>query len=219
MKQLLAIALGALLPVLAAAEATTWTIDPSHSTSGFTVKHLVVSTVRGGFGKTTGAIHLDDADLTRSTVEANIDASSIHTGSPDRDKHLESADFFDVANHPTITFKSTRVEKVGDDKLKVTGDLTMRGVTKPIVLDVSAPSQTVKGMKGELRRGFSATGKLNRKDYGLNWSKMIEAGPVVSDEVNLQLDVEATKDEAKGAAGNKAEKAPPKAGEKTPAKK
>jgi polyisoprenoid-binding protein YceI len=202
MKRLLAFAV-ALAPVFAAAEATTWTIDPAHTNSGFAVKHLVVSTVRGQFGKTTGAIQLDDKDITKSSVEAQVDVNTITTGVGDRDNHLKSPDFFDAANNPTITFKSTKVQKAGVDKLKVTGDLTMKGKTKPVTFDVTY-SKAITGMMGEARRAFSATAKINRKDYGLNWSKAVEVGPVVGDQVTITIDSEATKAKAEEASGAKA---------------
>jgi polyisoprenoid-binding protein YceI len=203
MKKLLA-ALAA-LPLLAsaapspAAAPTKWSIDPGHSTTGFAVKHLVVSTVRGQFGKTSGTLLLDEADPTKSTVEAVIDATTINTGVADRDAHLKAADFLDAAKYPTITFKSTKVKKAGQDQLEVAGDLTLHGVTKPVVLAVSTSSE-VKGMYGETRRAFNATTKIARKDFGLTWNKAVEAGPVVGDEIQVQLDLEVTKDQPKSAA-------------------
>lgn len=192
MKKLSA-ALLALAPALAFAGAGTWTVDPAHSTVGFSVRHLVISTVRGDFTKFSGKVQLDDGDLIRSAVEANIDVASLDTRVADRDAHLRSPDFFDAAKYPSITFRSTSVVKAGPDRLLVTGDLTMHGVTKPVTLEVSV-SPEVKGMYGELRRGFSARGKLDRRDFGLTWNKAIEAGPAVGDEVTLALDVEALKD-------------------------
>ncbi len=183
----------AAVPALALAGTSTWTINPAHSHTGFAVKHLVISTVRGEFGKTTGSVVLDDQDITRSTVEATIDATTINTRVPDRDTHLKSPDFFDVAKYPTLTFKSTKVEKAGDGKLKVTGNLTLHGVTKPITLDVEGPTGEIKDPWGNTRRGLSATAKLNRKDFGLAWSKMVEAGPVVGDEVSIDLEAELLK--------------------------
>src|SRR5690349_11024550 len=166
MNRLFTLALAALLPLAAAAETSTWNIDPVHSTSSFAVKHLVITTVHGRFGKTTGTVQYDEQDPTKSTAEATIDVTTINTENEKRDADLKSAAFFDAANHPTMTFKSTKVEKVGDGKFKVTGDLTIRGNTKPVTLDVTT-SQAVKGMQGELRRAFSATGRINRKDFGL----------------------------------------------------
>ena len=197
MKKLLSMLLAA-VPALALGATTSWSIDASHSTTGFAVRHLVISTVRGEFTKTTGAVTIDDKDVTKSTVEATIDASTISTREAKRDDHLKSPDFLDTAKYPTITFKSTKVAKAGKDKLKVTGDLTLHGVTKPVVLDVST-SPEVKGMFGETRRGFSATTKISRKAFGVAFDKMVEAGPVVGDEVTVSLDLEAVKDQPKAA--------------------
>jgi len=209
MKRFLALALTAVLPGLAAAETSSWTIDPAHTSSQFSVKHLVISTVRGHFGKTSGTLRLDEKDLTKSAVEATVDVSTIDTRVPDRDAHLKSPDFFDVAKHPTMTFKSTKVEKGGADRLKVTGDLTLKGTTKPVVFDVSY-TPAITGMGGESRRGFSATAKINRKDFGLSWSKMVEAGPAVGDEVNIIVDAEVVKaalsEQAKSAKGMREER-------------
>ena len=199
LKLAVAVAVAAALPFTAHAAPATWTIDGAHSTTGFAVKHLVVSTVRGQFGKTSGTLHLDDADPSRSSVEAVVDASSIDTQNAQRDAHLASPDFLDVAKHPTITFRSTKVEPHGKDKLVVTGELTLHGVTKPAAFDVTA-SPVVKGMAGELRRAFSATTRIDRRDYGLRWSKAVEAGPVVGDEVTITLDLEATPEAPKSAA-------------------
>ena len=210
MKRFLALALAATIPGLAAAEASSWTIDPAHTSSQFSVRHLVISTVRGQFGKTTGTLRLDEKDFSKSAVEATIDVSSIDTRVADRDTHLKSPDFFDAAKYPTMTFKSTKVAKAGAGKLKVTGDLMLKGTTKPVVLDVSYTPAAITGMHGESRRGFSATTKINRKDFGLNWSKVVEAGPVVGDEVTIVVDAEAIKDQpkeqAKAAASVKEEK-------------
>lgn len=195
MKRLLAIAL-TVLPALAAAEAASWTIDPAHSASQFTVKHLVISTVRGQFGKTTGVIRLDEKDLARSSVEATVDAATIDTRVAARDDHLRSPDFFDVAKHPAITFRSRKVEQAGADRLKVTGDLTIKGTTRPVAWDVTY-SPAIKDFKGDLRRGFSATTRIDRKEFGLTWSKTVEAGPVVGDAVTLLVDVEAVQDQPK----------------------
>jgi polyisoprenoid-binding protein YceI len=175
-------------PALALA-ADTWNIDTSHTQAAFSVKHLMISTVRGDFDKTTGKVVIDDADLTRSTVEATIDAASISTRDEKRDGHLKSADFFDVAKFPTLTFKSTKVEKAGEG-LKVTGDLTMHGVTKPVVLDVTGPSKEIKDPMGNFRRALVATTKLNRKDFGVSY------GPdaVVSDLVTITIESELIKE-------------------------
>ena len=195
MKKLLLV-VAALAPAFASAGTSTWNVDPMHSRVGFAVKHLVISTVRGEFKKYEGKVVLDDADLTKSTVEATIDPATIDTGVADRDAHLRSPDFFDVAKNPSVTFKSTKVAAAGPGKLAVTGDLTLRGVTKPVVLDVEL-SPEVKGMYGETRRGVTATGKIDRKAFGLAWSKVVEAGPVVADEVTLSFELEIVKAQPK----------------------
>jgi polyisoprenoid-binding protein YceI len=133
----------------------------------------------------------DDADVSKSSVNVTIDANTVDTQEPDRDTDLKSEHFFDVANHPTITFKSTKVESAGPGKLKVTGDLTMRGVTKPVILDVTVPKPTVKDPWGLQRTAVSGTTKLNRQDFGVSWNKKLDSGGVVvSDEVSIMLDVE-----------------------------
>jgi polyisoprenoid-binding protein YceI len=185
----LTIALCVLLP--AAAQATAFDIDPSHSAAQFTVKHMMISTVQGDFQKVSGSVTLDDKDPSKSSIDATIDASTIDTRDPKRDGHLKSPDFFDVAKFPNITFKSTSVKSSGANQLQVVGDLTMHGVTKPVTLDVSY-TDAVKDPWGKTRRGAHATGKLNRKDFGLGWNKALDNGGVmVGEEVNLIIDVEA----------------------------
>ena len=172
-------------------QASEWNIDTAHTTAQFSVRHLMVSDVKGTFTKVSGTVDLNDKDPTKSSVDVVIDAASIDTREPKRDEHLKSPEFFDVAKHPKITFKSTQIKKAGKDKFKVTGDLTMRGVTKPVVLDVVGPSAPVKNPWGMTVRGLTATGKLNRKEFGLNWNKALEAGGVlVGDEVKLVIDAE-----------------------------
>jgi polyisoprenoid-binding protein YceI len=173
------------------ARASDWEVDSAHSTAGFAVKHMMVSTVRGGFEKVTGTIVLDDKDPTKSEIDVTIDANTINTRDSKRDTHLKSPDFFDVAKFPTIRWKSTKIEKAGGGKLKATGDLTMHGVTKPVTLLVETLTPPVKTPWGKMVRGVSATGKLNRKDFGLNWNKALETGGVlVGEEVQLQIDAE-----------------------------
>lgn len=176
------------LPAFAFA-ADTWNIDPAHTQTAFSVKHLMISTVRGEFDKTAGKIVIDEGDLTKSTVEATIEIGSISTRDEKRDAHLKSPDFFDVAKFPTITFKSTKVEKAGEG-LKVTGDLTMHGVTKAAVLDVTGPTKEIKDPWGLSRRGVSASTKVNRKDFGVSY------GPdaMVSDVVTVSIDAELVKE-------------------------
>jgi len=187
-----ALAALALAPAVALAEGSTWNIDPAHTESGFSVRHLVISTVKGWFGKTAGKVVLDDKDLTRSSVEATIDVASVDTRIQKRDDDLRSPNFFDVAKYPTISFKSTRVEKAGDG-LKVAGDLTIKGVTRPVTLDVSAPGPEIKDSWGNVRRGFTARTRFNRRDFGLTYSAVVEAGPVVADEVNVEINTELVK--------------------------
>ncbi len=181
------------LPGLALGATGTWQIDPAHTRSSFGVRHLVITTVKGEFGKTTGTLVLDEADITKSKVEATIDATTVNTREPKRDEDLRSPNFFDVAKYPTITFKSTRVEKAGEGKLKVTGDLTIRGVTKPVTLDVDGPTKEIKDPWGNVKRGVSATVKINRRDFGLVWGGNIEAGPVVGDQVTIEIESELAK--------------------------
>jgi len=197
--------------------ATTYDIDSAHSSTQFSVKHMMVSNVRGEFGKTSGTLNLDDKNPANSSVEATIDVTSISTREPKRDEHLKSPDFFDVAKYPTITFKSTKVEAAGQGKYKVTGDLTMHGVTKPVVLDVDGPTAELKDAWGNPRRGVTATTKLNRKEFGLGWNKALEAGGLaVGEEVAITIDAELTRKPeavpaAAGAEKQPAEKAPAKA--------
>jgi polyisoprenoid-binding protein YceI len=179
------------LALPAFALASTWNIDPDHSNVGFKVRHLMVSNVKGSFDKHTGTVDLNDKDITKSKVEVSIDTSSINTNVLKRDDHLRSADFFDVAKFPAMTFVSKKVARAGKDKLKVTGDLTLHGVTKEVVLDVEGPSQESKDPWGNFRRGATASTKINRKDFGLNWNKALETGGVVvGEEVTITLEIE-----------------------------
>ncbi len=186
----------ALVPALALAQTATWNIDGSHTRTGFSVKHLVISDVKGEFGKTEGKVQLDEADLSRSTVEVTIPASSIDTRDAKRDAHLKSADFFDVEKFPTITFKSTKVVAGKDGALSVTGDLTMRGVTKPVTLEGEI-SKAITDPWGLTRRGVTLTGKLDRKAWGVSWSKVTDVGAVVGDEVKLDIQAEIVKEKPK----------------------
>lgn len=170
-----------------------WNIDLSHSGVGFAVRHMVISKVRGRFATFGGAIKLDEADLTRSTIDLSIDATSIDTGIADRDKHLRSADFFDVDNFPALTFKSKRIEKVSDTRYTLVGDLTIRGVTREVLLDVEYGGQG-KDPWGNVRAGFTAKTHIDRKDFGLQWNQVLEAGGVlVGERVDIEIEVEAVK--------------------------
>ena len=179
------------LALPAFAFASTWTIDPDHSNVGFKVRHLMVSNVKGSFDRHSGTVEIDDKDITKSTVNVTIDTSSINTNVQKRDEHLRSADFFDVAKYPTMTFVSKKVAKAGKDKLKVTGDLTLHGVTKQVVLDVEGPTKESKDPWGNIRKGATATTKINRKDFGLVWNAALETGGVaVGEEITITLEIE-----------------------------
>lgn len=185
------VGLAAVLAIPATAGTTTWQVDPKHSDAQFAVTHLMISTVRGEFHSINGTVILDDKNISNSSVNVTIDATTVDTREPDRDKDLRSANFFEVAKFPTFTFKSTKVEQVAPDKLKVTGDLTMHGVTKSVVLDVDGPKAAIKDPWGLTRSAVTATTKINRKDFGLNWNKTMDTGgAIVGDDVNITLDVE-----------------------------
>ena len=184
-------ALAATISLPAAAATSTWQIDPNHSAAQFAVRHLAISTVRGAFTKVNGTIQFDDKDISKSSVEVTIDADSVDTRVPNRDKDLRSDHFFDVQKYPTITFKSTKVEQVEPGKLKVTGDLTIHGVTKPVVLDVEGPTAAVKDPWGNQRAAANATTKINRQDYGVKWNATMDGGGVVvGDDVAITIDLE-----------------------------
>ncbi len=173
------------------AQVSTWQIDPAHSAAQFSVRHLLVSNVRGEFHNLKGTIQLGEKDIAKSSVEVSIDATTLDTREPKRDAHVKSADFLDVANFPTMTFKSKSASKAGEGRLKVVGDLTIRGVTMEVVLDVDGPTPAIKDPWGNWRRGVSATTKISRKDFGVAWNSLLEGGgAVVGDEVSITLDVE-----------------------------
>ncbi len=185
--------LGAALLALPSLYAEEYKIDSAHSRAQFSVRHMMVSNVRGDFSKITGTISYDEANPEAIKVDASIEASTINTSEQKRDDHLRSPDFFDVAKFPAIAFKSRSARKTGDG-LAVTGDLTIHGVTKEVVLKVEMPSAELKDARGGARRGASATTKLNRKDFGLTWNRALEAGGVmVGDEVSITIDIEATR--------------------------
>jgi len=184
---MLAAGLAAVL-TLPAAAATTWQIDPAHSSAQFAVKHLAISTVRGAFTKVQGTVQFDDKDITKSSVDVTIDPGSVDTRQPDRDKDLRSDHFFDVDHFPTITFKSKKVEQVAPGKLKVTGDLTIHGVTKEVVLDVDGPSDPIKDpFGGKQRMGLNASTKILRKDFGVG---MNYGSAMIGDEISITIDAE-----------------------------
>ncbi len=197
MKRILLSGLLLVFPLLAfSAE---YSIDPNHSSAQFTVRHLMVSNVKGAFSKVTGTINYDPSNLAASSVDATIDVSTVDTRQPMRDADLRSPNFFDVAQYPTITFKSKKFYREGN-QVKVKGDLTMHGVTKEVVLDVDGPSPEVKDPWGNQRLGASASTKINRHDWGLNYNKMAEAVAVVGDDITINIDLEATKKKAEAAA-------------------
>ena len=169
-----------------------WRIDGNHSAANFSVRHMMVSTVRGQLGRITGTLEYDGKDVQSIKADVSIDVNGITTQNENRDKHLRSDDFFDAANHPTITFKSKRVEPAGEGRFKLVGDLTIRGTTKEVALDVEGPSPIVKTQRG-IATGASATTRIKRLEYGLKWNNMVEAGPVVSDEVSITIDLEANR--------------------------
>jgi len=170
---------------------TTWNIDPVHSVAEFKVKHMMISNVKGQFTRLSGSLSLDEADSTKSRVEAAIDAASITTREADRDTHLKSADFFDVEKFPTLSFKSTGITRKDDDELSIDGDLTIHGVTRKVTFAVEGPTAPGKDPWGNTRIGISATTKINRKDYGLTWNAALETGGIlVGDEITISLDVQ-----------------------------
>lgn len=171
---------------------TVWNLDPAHTLVEFSAKHLMISTVKGRIAVVDGAITLDEADPTNSSVEVTLDAKTLDTRIEQRDQHLRSGDFLDVEKFSAIKFKSTEIQ--GDEKnFKLTGDLTIRDVTRPITLDVTYEGRTKDPWGGE-RVGFSATGKLDRRDYGLTWNVLLESGGLtVSNDIRIQLEVEAVK--------------------------
>jgi polyisoprenoid-binding protein YceI len=172
---------------------TTWDVDTSHASAGFKVRHLMLSHVRGQLGPVTGWVVIDEEDLSRSRVDVKIDARGIDTRDAKRDEHLRDADFLDVANHPDVTFRSTRVEAPsgpGGD-LRVTGDLTIRGISRPVTLDVEALPPAISDPWGDTRRGLSARTRISRKEWGLGWNMALEAGGVVvGDEVAIEIETE-----------------------------
>jgi polyisoprenoid-binding protein YceI len=183
-----------ILGISAAAQVETWQLDPAHSAAHFAVRHMGISTVRGAFSKLSGTVQYDPADPSKTVIDVTIDAASINTRVEPRDKDLRSPNFFDVEKFPTIVFKSKRVEAEGKGKLKITGDLTMHGVTKEVVLQVEGPNGPIKDPRGNSHMGASATTQVNRKDFGINGSP---GG--VGDDVLITLDVEMVKPAAPAA--------------------
>jgi polyisoprenoid-binding protein YceI len=188
------------IPLLAAglssppATAQTWNVDPSHSSAEFSVRHLMISSVRGTFSKVGGTITGDPKNPSGLTINATVDVASVDTREPDRDKHLRSPDFFDAEKFPVMTFKSKRVTAAGAGKMKITGDLTIKGITKEVVLDVEGPTPEIKDPSGNTRIGASATTTINRKDFNILWNKTMDSGGmVVGEDVKITIDVELIK--------------------------
>lgn len=170
---------------------TVWDVDPSHSAAHFKVRHLMVSHVRGTLGAVSGTVTLDAGDITRSRVDVRIDARGIETRDDKRDEHLRSADFLDVANHPYLTFVSKQIRNERSGRLTVEGDLTIRGITRPVTLEVDALEDAVTDPWGNVKRGASARASINRKDWGLEWNVALEAGGVlVGEQVAIEIEVE-----------------------------
>lgn len=173
---------------------SSWKIDPAHTNAHFKVKHMMISNVKGEFTSVTGSLEYSESDITKSKVEATIDAKSINTRDQQRDGHLKSADFLDVEKYPTLTFRSTKVSSKGDGNYEVTGDLTIHGTTRPVVLAVNDLTAPAKDPWGNVRIGLEATTKINRKDFGLVWNAALETGGVlVGDEVQITVDAEFVK--------------------------
>ncbi len=169
----------------------TWEMDPAHSNFQFKVRHMTVSNVKGDFGKSRGVITIDGNDISQMKIEIVIEAASVNTGHPQRDEHLRGPDFFDVARYPTLAFVSKKVVRTDTGRLRVTGDLTLHGVTREITVDVEGPSPEVKDPGGSFRRGATATTRINRRDFGMVWNKALDGGGlVVGDEVNIYVEVE-----------------------------
>lgn len=177
------------IPILT--DAATWQMDPAHSSFQFKIRHLTVSNVKGDFSKFQGVAIIDDQNINSLKVEVTIDAASVNTGHAQRDEHLRGPDFFDVTKYSTITFVSKKVIKTDANRLKVIGDLTLHGVTREITVDVEGPTPEVKDPWGNFRRGATATTKINRRDFGLTWNKVLDTGGLlVGDEVNIYVEVE-----------------------------
>jgi polyisoprenoid-binding protein YceI len=173
------------------ASTITWKLDPAHSSAEFKVKHMMISHVKGSFSGLSGTLIEDKNDAAKSTVEATIDINTINTGDAQRDAHLKSADFFDQGQYPVMTFKSTSVEKHGEGEYRVTGDFTLRDVTKPVTFTVEGPSAPGKDPWGNTRIGLSATAKINRKDFGLGWNATLETGGIlVGEDVHITIEAQ-----------------------------
>ncbi len=173
------------------AQDTVWRIDANHSAAYFSVRHLMISTVRGEFTGITGTVHYDPKNVPASRLEATIDCSTLHTGVAKRDEQMKGPDFFEVKRYPTMKFSSRNVQAAGPGKLRVTGNLTINAATRQVVLDVDGPSAVVKDAQGREKMGLSAAAKISRKDFGITWNEVLETGGLaVADEVSISLDIE-----------------------------
>lgn len=171
-----------------------WKIDPNHSAAYFSVRHLMISTVRGEFSGITGTVRYDPNHLTQSSVDASIDCRTLNTGVAKRDEQMKGPDFFDTKKYPAMKFRSKRVEAAGPEHLKITGDLTINATTREVALDVDGPSAPIKDAQGRMKIGLNATTKVNRKDFGIVWNEVLESGGVaVADQVTINLDIELIK--------------------------
>jgi polyisoprenoid-binding protein YceI len=193
-KSLIAFGFAVILAATAQAQSTTWQLDPAHSNAQFSVRHLGISNVQGEFTKVSGSVQLDDQDISKSTVNATIDVASLDTRVQRRDDDLKSDHFFDLAKYPTITFQSTKIVSTGDGTSKMTGNLTIHGVTKEVTFDVTGPTKPIQVMNGT-RRGASATTKINRQDFGIVYmSNTLPSGDeMIGDTVTITLDIEMVK--------------------------
>lgn len=181
------------LAVAAQSQASQWELDAAHTSIEFKVKHLAITNVRGSFEKFSGMVNYDEKDITQSSVQVSIEAASINTSNDQRDNHLRSPDFFDVEKYPQITFASKKIEKTSDG-LKITGDLTIHGVTKKVILNVEGPTPPIKSPMGDIRMGATATAKINRTDFGLTWNKIMETGGLlVGEDVAITIEAELVK--------------------------
>jgi polyisoprenoid-binding protein YceI len=172
-------------------QSATWQIDPLHSSAQFSVRHMMISTVRGQFGGVRGTVLYDPKNLAASSVEVTIDCSTVNTGEPKRDADLKTAEFFDVAHYPVIKFKSTRIDPAGPGKLKITGNLTINAITRQVILDVEGPTEPIKDTLGREKIGASGLAKVSRKEFGILYNPIMESGGVaVSDEVTINLEIE-----------------------------
>src|ERR1017187_3245782 len=173
------------------AEEAIWRIDPNHSAAYFSVRHLMISTVRGQFNGLTGMVHYDPAHMAAASVDASVDCRTLNTGVAKRDEQMKGPDFFDTKKYPMMKFKSKRVEAAGPEKLKITGELTINATTREVTLDVDGPSAPVKDAQGREKIGLNASTRINRKDFGIVWNEVLESGGVaVADQVSITLDIE-----------------------------